>query len=114
MECSVTALRLKGLRLKESEWPAAVVGQLVVDDWDGQANNFRRHLRKAELWMHIETTSRRPILTMYDPVVMKTVRGGFLLSGTELDGQKVDGEHRLFEHQQLWLVIPTDGSTKGF
>lgn len=105
MACSVTVLREKGRRLPRSEWPAVVTGRLTVHDWEGSANGFKRPVRVASVWTRQGTSTDRPVLTMFDPVFYRTVPGGFLLGGIELNS--TEAGRVVYEHQQLWQVIPS-------
>jgi hypothetical protein len=62
----------------------------------------QRHLRMAELW-EVGLQSRRLLVRpLADPEILRTVDGGFLLAGVELEPQGT----RIAEHRQLWLCLP--------
>ena len=69
---------------------------------DGAQNSFKRHVRIVQLWDCHPTTKRSLLLPMFDPVILKTVEGGFLLSGIEIESRGTD----VAEHVQLWLCMP--------
>jgi hypothetical protein len=56
----------------------------------------------AELW-EVGLQSRRLLVRpLADPEILRTVDGGFLLAGVELEPQGT----RIAEHRQLWLCLP--------
>ncbi len=105
MLCEITLLRKSGLRLARSQWPEPVRGRLEISDWSGSDNNFKRHVRQAQLW-DIHPTIKRPLVSpLFDPSILCTAEGGMLLSGIEL--QALEGG--VAEHVQLWLCRPLPG-----
>lgn len=104
MFCEVTPLRQAGLRLRPSEWPAPVKGQLAVSHMPASICASRRTLREVKVlgrWVSERFTQ----LLMFDPEFVDVVGDGFLLRGYEIHTQ----QERQFEHQQLWLVRPCQG-----
>lgn len=45
---------------------------------------------------------------LVDPDILPFKGPGFLLSGIELETQKIDGEFRMIEHRQVWHVVPVE------
>ena len=79
---------------------------LRVGDMDAKVNNFRRHLRVAELW-EVHVSYQRPLLPpIFDPELLATLDDGFLLAGVELQAVGNAGFRTVSEHRQLWLCIP--------
>lgn len=111
MLCDIIQLRQRGLRLRESEWPEPVRGNLVVADSPGQHNNFRRHLRQATLFVATGVSGHPvPVLRIFDPELLHTTEDGFLVRGVEIT---VGAEKRIFEVEQMWLVRPQPGAESG-
>lgn len=77
-------------------------------DSDSQTNSYRRHLRMAWLW-EVGLQSQRPLLSpLADPEILRTVDGGFLLAGIELEAHG----GRVAEHRQIWLCVPVGGGAR--
>ncbi len=108
MWCEVTFLRRRGLRLQPQEWPPARLANLVVNQLHGPNNPFRQHMRMANLWQDDDSTSKRGVGTLFDPVILMTPGDGLLLRGIELE--TIDG--RMYEYQQVWLCRPTQPMAK--
>lgn len=104
MLCEVIVLRKAGVRLKRADWPAPMFGNLRISDWDGAHNSFKRNVRQAELWEDHPTIKRMLRRPIFDPVILRTVDDGFLLSGIEIES--VDAGQVIAEHVQLWLCRP--------
>ena len=102
----VVLLRDKGRRLKRQEWGPPLRGTLRISEMDKSINNAKRNLLCAELWEHYDTTSRRGLATMFDPVLLPSPRDCLLLAGTELDSDQADGGFKIYEHRQVWLCRP--------
>jgi hypothetical protein len=97
--CEVIELRKNGLRLRPEEWPAPVVGQLRMAQWDSSHTNYHRTIRKLVLWMPWGT-SMVPGPSLADAQLVDVVGDAQLIRGDVL--QSVDG--RIHEHAQLWLL----------
>ena len=85
---AVVQTHRKGVRLSREEIQAAtpVVGNLILSDWlQGNASN--RAIRVAKL-MH-PTVEYHPTLfqTIFDPVLVRMTKVGFLIVGTENHGE---------------------------
>lgn len=106
--CEIIELRDAGLRLRESEWPAPLAGELRMDYFDGRNNNHRRTLRRLTLWHTGDGNTARPGVPLNDPELVDVVGGAWLFRGHVL--QSRDG--RIYEHEQMWLVRPRQ-SIKG-
>ncbi|MBE2261591.1 MAG: hypothetical protein IAE92_02545 [Burkholderiaceae bacterium] len=103
-------LRNAGVRLRKADWPAPVRGDLRISDWDGASNSFKRHVRQAELWGDDHPTIKRLLrVPIFDPVILRTVNDGFLLSGIELDSS--DSGRVVAEHVQIWLCRPVGAAS---
>lgn len=104
MLCEITPLRKAGVRLARCQWPAPLRGVLEIADWDAGGNNFKRNVRQAQFW-EVHPTAKRPLIqSIFDPVILRTVDGGFLLSGIEL--QSLTESQQVAEHIQIWLCRP--------
>lgn len=97
--CEITELRKNGLRLRPDEWPLPEAGQLRMDYWTGDKNNYRRTLRQAGLWRPVGVNWRLA-LTLADPDWIDVVGDALLMRGVVL---QIDSG-RIYEHEQLWLV----------
>ena len=103
---AVVQTHRKGVRLSREEIRAAtpVVGNLLLSDWlEGNASN--RAIRVAKL-MH-PTVEYYPTLvqTIFDPVLVRMTKVGFLLVGTEYH---VDGNGACIECVQGWWCRAVD------
>ncbi|MBS0455386.1 MAG: hypothetical protein JSS14_29150 [Proteobacteria bacterium] len=77
---------------------------------DRAINNARRNLLCVELWEAYDTTSRRALATMFDPVLLPSPSGGLLIAGTELATDRSEG-FKIWEHRQVWWCKPLSQST---
>lgn len=104
----VTFLMRNGLRLKPGE--RAPPGRYTVSilESDRDKNNSARNLVEVSLYVSHGTAQMAGRGRLVDPVIVPFKGPGFLLSGTELDSQQVDGELRMFEHRQVWHVLPVE------
>ncbi len=107
MLCEVILCRKDGRRLRRSEWPAPVVGQLVIDDTDAKHSAFNRNLRAAKLLGYRDSDRYRTseinlVPPIFDPVLLAAPRGLLVLRGVELDPR--DGG--VYELEQVWLCSP--------
>lgn len=87
------------MRLRPTEWPEAVRGQLRVHHMSHADCAALRTVRRLDLlgeWVS------HPImlLHLFEPDFVDVVGDGFLLRGHVIESR--DG--RSFEHEQLWLV----------
>lgn len=102
MLCEFTVLRRSGMRLLQSEWPRPQVLTLEVRDWDGSSNNFKRHMRVANLFL-INGGTRQTVATVFDPELLMTTVDALLIRGTEVEVIN----KRTHEFVQMWLCRPT-------
>lgn len=72
-------LRKAGIRLRRPDWPPPLRRRMAISAMDGAHNFFKRHVRIVELWDCHPTRKRSLLFPMFDPVILKTVEGGFLL-----------------------------------
>lgn len=100
--CELIELRCSGLRLRQSEWPEPLVGELRMDYFDGRHNSSRRTLRRLTLWHMNGGTTPRPGVPLNDPELVDVVDGAMLFRGHVLEPR----EGRIYEHEQMWLVRP--------
>lgn len=111
MFCEVTLLRQSGRRLPRREWGPPLRGTLRITELDRTINNAKRNLLCMELWESYDTTSRRGLATMFDPVLLPSPRDGLLIAGMELESDVSDGL-KIWEHRQVWLCRPVSGPPK--
>ncbi|QNK65899.1 hypothetical protein [Variovorax sp. PAMC26660] len=104
----VTPLMRQGLRLKVGERDAPMRVTVTILESDRDKNNSARNLVEASLYVSYGTAQMASRGRITDPVIVAHKGPGFLLSGTELDSQTVDGVHRVWEHRQVWLVVPVE------
>lgn len=102
----VTPLMRQGLRLKVSERAPPLRVTVTILESDRDRNNSARNLVEAHLYVSYGTAQMAGRGRISDPTVMAYKGAGFLLSGTELHTETVDGEQRTWEHRQVWLVVP--------
>lgn len=98
----VTLLRANGVRLKRSELATPVIGELVVA-WMPESN-FKRPVRKAELFDRSASVDRPLLLPLFKPVLVHMASELLVLQGVELSMQ--DG--RVAELVQVWHCTPPD------
>jgi hypothetical protein len=102
----VTFLMRNGLRLKPAERDPPGRYTVTILESDRDKNNSARNLVGASLYVSYGTAQMASRGRISDPVVMAYKGPGFLLSGIELEGQIVDGVQKVWEHRQVWLVVP--------
>ena len=102
----VTFLMRNGLRLKPGERAPPARYTVTILESDRDRNNSARNLVEVSLYVSHGTAQMASRGRLIDPVIMPFKGAGFLLSGTEMDAQQVDGELRTFEHRQVWHVVP--------
>jgi hypothetical protein len=102
MLCEVTILRRRGRRIPQSEWPRALVASLEVRDWDGLSNDFKHHIRVANLY-GLKGVTKSLLGTIFAPELLLTIGDGILICGTELEVL----DKRTYEYVQMWLCRPT-------
>ena len=100
MNCIVTLLRRKGMRLRPAEVEAGIEGVLSMYDWPTQ-NNFGRPVRCMEVKVPVGSLMQAKAV-LFDPDLVAVTDGELSFRGIELD--TVDG--RVFEHEQIWRVRP--------
>jgi hypothetical protein len=103
----VILCRFQGRRLKRSEWPAPVVGELSIADIPAKENNFRRNVRMAQLRAHLDAFGTALVDVtppLFDPQLLPAAAGRLVIRGIELDIKKAEGGgYTAFEHEQVWL-----------
>lgn len=104
----VTPLMRQGLRLKVGERAPPMRVTVTILESDRDKNNSARNLVEASLYVSYGTAQMAGRGRITDPVIVPHKGAGFLLSGTELDGQTVEGVQRVWEHRQVWLVVPVE------
>lgn len=97
-----------GLRLKVAERPAPLRATITILESDRDKNNSARNLVEASLYVSYGTAQMASRGRMVDPVILPYKGAGFLLSGTELQSEVVDGDIKMWEHRQVWLVVPVE------
>lgn len=104
MKVSILVLRRCGVRLRRSQLAPALRGELRIGDFDAAHNRFGRHVRIAEIWSLDEVPPRPLGSPIFDPVITRTFKGGFVLSGIEVVA--LDGGGTAAEYVQLWWCRP--------
>lgn len=104
----VTFLMRDGLRLKPAERQPPIRGTMTILESDRARNNSKRNLTHASLYIAYGTAQMASRGDLIDPVIRPYNGPGFLLSGTQLRSEFIDGELRIFEHRQVWHVVPTE------
>ena len=104
----VTFLMRNGLRLGPAEREPPLRVTVMIRESDRDTNNSKRNLVEAMLFEHWGLAQARSAGRISDPVMLPFKGKGFLLSGVELEGQAVGGESRIFEHRQVWHVVPVE------
>jgi len=104
----VTPLMRQGLRLKTAERPPPMRVTVTILESDRDKNNSARNLIEASLYVSHGTAQMASRGRISDPVIMAHKGPGFLLSGTELHSEMVEGTLRVWEHRQVWLVVPVE------
>lgn len=100
MDCTVTLLRRKGMRLRPTELAPPIEGVLSMYDWTSQ-NNFGRPVKCMELKAAVGTLMQARAV-LFDPELLAITDGAMSFRGIELD--TLDG--RVLEHEQVWRIIP--------
>lgn len=103
MRWAVTQLRDKGRRLKRSEWPEPVVGQLELSLM--AETNAKRPLKKMELYEDYGSVRRSILLPIFDPQIISMDAGGMVLHGMQLSSEAGS----IYEHMQVWHCVPWSG-----
>lgn len=104
----VTMLMRDGLRLKSGEREPPRRYTVTILESDRGHNNSGRNVVEASLYVSYGTAQMAGRGRLIDPVIVPYKGDGFLLSGIEMDSQKIDGEFRMIEHRQVWLVVPVE------
>lgn len=102
----VTPLMRQGLRLKKAERPPAMRVTVTILESDRERNNSKRNLVEASLYVGFGSTQMAGRGHMTDPVLLPHKGPGFLMAGTEMHAETVDGAIRVHEHRQL--VVPVE------
>src|SRR5512133_1138106 len=100
MLCEVILCRKDGRRLRRSEWPAPVLGTLVIRESAADKNNFKRHVRVAQLKVArhaFSTSSVDAVAPLFDPQFLPAPDGKLLIRGIELCASSAE----VFEHEQM-------------
>ncbi|URI11062.1 hypothetical protein MW290_19015 [Aquincola tertiaricarbonis] len=100
MRWAVTQLRDKGRRLKRTEWPAPVVGELELSVMP--ETNAKRPLKKLELYGTPGTVRQSLLLPLFEPQIIAMDGAGLVLHGMQLASD--DGS--VYEHIQVWHCVP--------
>lgn len=101
----VTPLMRNGLRLLPGERTSMRVTVTILESDRGK-NSSGRNIVEASLYVSYGTAQMSGRGRIIDPVVLPYKGAGFLLSGTELASEEVEGVRRYWEHRQVWLVEP--------
>lgn len=102
----VTPLMRHGLRLKPGERGAPLRVTVMIRESDRDTNNSARNLVTAALYENWGIPQARSAGQISDPVILPYKGPGFLIAGMELATDEIDGTRRLFEHRQVWHVVP--------
>lgn len=100
MRWAVTQLRDKGRRLKRSEWPEPVVGELELAVMP--ETNARRPLKKMELFGTPSTVRQSLLLPLFEPQIISMDAAGMVLHGMQL----ASDPEAVYEHMQVWHCVP--------
>ena len=106
MWVDVVLCRRNGLRLRKSEWPAPVRGELRIEESERDANSFKRGVRVANLLAPTGASRVHAgvLLPIFDPVLIPAPPGHILIRGIEIASMAAsDGSLNVYEHEQLWL-----------
>ena len=100
MRWAVTLMRDRGQRLRRSEWPEPVAGDLEIAF---MLQTYARSPLKAAQLYDVQGSVRRPLLLpLFEPVLVTMDSHFMLLQGIELEAQQ--GE--ISEHVQVWHCAP--------
>jgi len=81
---------------------------VTVLEPDRDKYNSARNLVESSLDVSYGTAQTASCGRITDPVILPNKGRGFLLSGTELDPQHIDGQLRIWEHWRVWQLVPTE------
>lgn len=104
----VTFLMRNGLRLKPAERDPPGRYTVTILESDRDKNNSARNTIEASVYMSYGTAQMSGRGRLTDPQILPHKGPGFLLSGIELESQFVDGVQKVWEHRQVWLVVPVE------
>lgn len=107
MKATITLLRRAGMRLRRDEIGEPITGEIHMYDWP-TTNSFRRAIRVLELRRQVGSLMQ-PAAMLTDPDLIAVKDGAMVFRGIELESR--DG--RVFEHEQVWRVVPAGESTTG-
>ena len=103
MLCVVTLLRERGRRLKRSELPTPVLGELEVALDDGRTS-FKRVLMVANLTVERSPGIRQhAVLPLFDARLAKIEGDAITLIGIELSSE---ARGPTLEYVQVWQCVP--------
>lgn len=104
----VTPLMRQGLRLKAGERPPPMRVTVTLLESDRDKNNSKRNLVEASLYVSYGTAQMSSRGRITDPVLLPFTGPGFLWSGTELHSEMVEGVLQVWEHRQVWHIVPVE------
>ncbi|TQL83065.1 hypothetical protein FB549_0552 [Delftia sp. HK171] len=104
MFCELIELRRAGLRLAPKNWPEPVRGDLRVEYENGKANNSRRNMRVATVWVNWSCSHVIPGPRLAEPVLLDVLGDAMLWRG-HVCARTADG---ICEYEQMWLIRPID------
>lgn len=103
MKATITLLRRDGMRLRKDEIAAPLAGEIHMYDWEN-TNSFRRAIRVLELRQRVGSIDQAAA-KLFDPELIAVKAGAMVFRGIVLEPR----EGRVFEHEQVWRVVPTGG-----
>lgn len=104
----VTLLMREGERLRKRDRAPAQRVTVTILESDRDTNNSNRNLTQASLYVGYGTAQKASREILIDPVILPYNGPGFLWSGIEPHAVTIDGEMRIFEHRQVWHVLPVE------
>lgn len=104
----VTFLMRQGLRLKPAERDPPGRYTVTILESDRDKNSSARNVVEASLYVSYGTAQMASRGRLIDPVIVPYKGAGFLLSGTELYTETIAGVNKMWEHRQVWLVVPVE------
>lgn len=102
----VTFLMREGLRLKKTERAPPLRVTVTILESDRERNSMKRNVVEASLYVSYGTAQMAGRGRLVDPVILPHKGPGFLLSGIELAAKTIDGQMQIWEHRQVWHVVP--------
>jgi hypothetical protein len=104
----VTPLMRAGLRLKVGERAPPMRVTVTILESDRDKNNSARNLVEVSLYVSYGTAQMSGRGRIIDPVILPHKGAGLLISGIELQSEVVDEDRKMWEHRQVWLVVPVE------